>query len=78
MISRRTFLFCSSLTPLLVFLGKPFNFVAANTEYLNARFNQLESEKSAGLVIEGWHEQDSDLSKTQLISLSSAWKSSWL
>ena len=78
MISRRSFLFYSSLTPLLTFLGWPSIPVATNAEYLSARRNQLEGEKSAELVIEGWHEQDSDLSKTQLISLSSAWKSSWL
>lgn len=78
MISRRTFLVCMSLTPLLVFLNRPNASSALSLENLNMWPSQLGGEVSSELAIEGWYEHDLDITKTQIISLSSNWQSSWL
>lgn len=78
MINRRTFLFLSSLAPLASFITFPSTSLATNVQYLGTNPNQLDNEKDTRLVIQGWHEEGSDLSKVQLINLSSTWKSSWL
>jgi hypothetical protein len=80
LISRRTFLLQTSLTPLLLVLsGPPSNFEVVNSQGLaDTEKEPIESPRTLNFAIGGWHEKDLDLTKTRLINLSASWKSGWL
>ena len=79
MISRRSFLFHIALTPILGFIGNLRTVGVAKIECMaESKPIPVEIMQSADFAIEGWHEDDCDLTKTRMIAVSSSWKSDWL
>lgn len=80
MINRRTFIFRTSSTPLLLlFNGGVVNLAAASTHQPPIPESSFtENSQSPDFAIHGWHETDCDSIPTRLVKLSASWKSSWL
>lgn len=79
MISRRSFLLHTGLTPILGFIGNGRAIAAAKTECMQeSMIASIETIQSADFAIEGWHGVDCDPSKTRMITVSTSWTSDWL
>lgn len=79
MISRRSFLFHTALTPILGFIGNVRAIEATKTKCMaGAKIASVEKMQSADFAIEGWHEDNCDPTKTRMITVSTSWKSDWL
>ena len=79
MISRRTFLIYTTLTPLIMSVGDVQALGVENSASMAESDNHLaENLLSMDFAIEGWYANDCDVSNTRIISLSTSWKSDWL
>jgi hypothetical protein len=79
MISRRTFLIYTTLTPLIMSGGDLQALSVENSVSMAESNNHLEENlQSMDFAIEGWYANDCDVSNARIISLSTSWKSDWL
>lgn len=79
MISRRSFLFHTGLTPILGFIANVRAIGSPKTECIEgSKAIPEETMQNADFAIEGWHGVDCDLTKTRIITVSTSWKSDWL
>jgi hypothetical protein len=79
MISRRTFLIYSTLTPLITYVGEGQALGDEKSIPITELSGQLtENLQNLDFAIEGWSANGCDTSNTRIIFLSNSWKSDWL